>query len=197
MHVNRQAARSAATRERLIAAARPLFAARGFADVGTEEIVRAAGVTRGALYHQFADKQALFAAVVEAVDHEVVGRVLTRAAEADEPIAMLRIALDGWLESATDPEVQRIVLLDAPAVLGIEAWREIAERTARGAVAAALQGAMDAGALAPRPVAALTDVLIGALDEGAMHIARADDPGRARAEVSEILSALLDALRAE
>src|ERR671933_620248 len=100
---------SEATRAALLAAARPLFAARGFADVGTEEIVRAAGVTRGALYHQFADKRELFAAVFEQLEAELAERVAHAAVAsgATDPLAALRAGSEAWLEACTEPEIQR------------------------------------------------------------------------------------------
>src|SRR3954466_12506687 len=110
-------ARSEATRAALVAAARPLFADRGFAGVGTEEIVRAAGVTRGALYHQFRDKRELFAAVFEQLEAELAERVAAAAADAEGPLAARGVGSEAWLEAAVAPDVGRIVLLDGPAVL--------------------------------------------------------------------------------
>lgn len=191
-----KAEQRAATRARLLAAARPLFAARGYTDVGTEEIVRAAGVTRGALYHQFADKRDLFRAVFEEVEGELVARLAAgEAAAAEDPFGALRAGLLTWLAIAGEPEVERIVLLDAPAVLGWLEWREIGERYGLGLVVAALQGAMDSGAIAPQPVRALSHVIIGALDEAALYVARSDDAPVARAEAEEVLERLLDGLR--
>src|SRR5258708_18379577 len=116
--------RSEATRRRLVSAARTLFGARGYAEVGTEEIVRAAGVTRGALYHQFRDKAGLFAAVAEEVEAEIAERIAVgAAAESSEPTDVLRAGARLFLEACAEPEVERIILLDAPAVLGWEAWR--------------------------------------------------------------------------
>ena len=158
MNVKRtkHAERSEATRGALIAAARPLFAERGYAAVGTEEIVRAAGVTRGALYHQFTDKRELFAAVFEQVEADVTQRTARAAVAsgASDPLDVLRVGALGWLEACSEPEVQRIVLLDGPAVLGWAAWREIGMRYALGLVENELQAAVDAGSLAPQPVAA-------------------------------------------
>jgi AcrR family transcriptional regulator len=198
MHVKRTKhdERSEATRGALIAAARALFALRGFAAVGTEEIVRAAGVTRGALYHQFADKRELFAAVFEQLEAELAQRMAKAAAGAPDPLAALRVGSDAWLEAATDPDVGRIVLLDGPAVLGWERWREIGMRHGLGLVEAALQAAMDAGLLAPQPVRPLAHVLIGAVDEAALYVATAEDRPVARAEVGAVLDALLTALAA-
>jgi AcrR family transcriptional regulator len=188
--------RSEATRAALVVAARPLFAARGFAGVGTEEIVRAAGVTRGALYHQFRDKRELFAAVFEQLEAELAQRVSEAAAAsgATEPLAALRVGTHAWLDACTEPAVQRIVLLDAPAVLGSERAREIGLRHSVGLVEAALQAAVDAGQLAPQPVRALAHVLIGAVDEAALYVATAEDQAAARAEVGAVLNRLLGSL---
>ena len=150
---SRKAAQSEATRAKLVRAGRKLFGKRGYAGVGTEEIVRAAGVTRGALYHQFADKRELFAAVFEDTETELIVEAGRNSAGVDDPVEALRRAFLGWLEACSRPAVQRIVLLDAPAVLGWEEWREIGERLGLGATMAALQAGMDAGAIA-RPAGA-------------------------------------------
>jgi len=188
--------RSEATRAALMAAARPLFADRGFAGVGTEEIVRAAGVTRGALYHQFRDKRELFAAIFEQLEGELAQRVGEAAAAsgATEPLAALRVGTDAWLDACTEREVQRIVLLDGPAVLGTERAREIGLRHSVGLVEAALQAAVEAGQLAPQPVRGLAHILIGAVDEAALYVATSDDQVAARAEVGAVLDRLLQTL---
>src|SRR5690242_475963 len=120
-----QPERSAATRGALVAAGRRLWAERGYADVGTPEIAAAAGVTRGAMYHQFADKSALFLAVAEAVEIDVTERLKAYVAaqmpaDAD---AAVHAAVDGWLAVCDEQEVRQILLLDAPAVLGWDAFR--------------------------------------------------------------------------
>ncbi|HMJ32289.1 MAG TPA: TetR/AcrR family transcriptional regulator [Baekduia sp.] len=193
---SKHAQRSKATRDRLVGAGRTLFAARGYAAVGTEEIVRAAGVTRGALYHQFRDKEALFEAVFEEVEGEATRRVAEGAldAAANDPLSALRAGSRRFLEVCTEPEFERIALLDAPAVLGWERWRAIGLRHGLGLVAGVLQAGMDAGAIAPQPVTPLAHLLIGALDEGAMYVARAADRDGARSEVQAILDRLLDGL---
>jgi len=193
---NKQEERSRATRAKLLAAARELFAARGYAGVGTEEIVRAAGVTRGALYHQFRDKEDLFAAVFEEVEAQTTQRVAEEALRADaaDPLAALRAGARTFLAVCTAPDVERIVLLDAPAVLGWERWREIGLRHGLGLVAGTLQAGIDAGAIAAQPVTPLAHLLIGALDEGALYVARAADRTTARAEVEAVVDRLLDGL---
>jgi AcrR family transcriptional regulator len=192
---NKHVERSRATRERLIAHARALFAERGYAAVGTEEIVRAAGVTRGALYHQFRGKEALFEAVVEAVEAETTARVAADAASAGEPLAALRAGAHTFLRICGDPHVERVLLLDAPAVLGWDRWRAIGLRHGLGLVAGVLDAGMQEGDIASQPVEALAHVLIGALDEAAMLVARADDRDAARADVEAVIDRLLDSLR--
>jgi len=184
--------RSEATRRRLVTAARALFGARGYAGVGTEEIVRAAGVTRGALYHQFRDKAGLFAAVAEQVEAEIAERIAAGAAgAAADPVGALRAGARLFLDACAEPEVERIILLDAPAVLGWEAWRDLAGRYGLGLIQLALQSAIDAGAIVPQPVVPLAHVLIGALDECALYVARAGDPAAAREECTAILDRIL------
>jgi AcrR family transcriptional regulator len=184
--------RSEATRQLLVTAARALFGARGYAGVGTEEIVRAAGVTRGALYHQFRDKADLFAAVAEEVEAEIAERIAAGAAgAADDPAGALRAGAQLFLEACAEPEVERIILLDAPAVLGWEAWRDLAGRYGLGLVQLALQSAMDAGAIVPQPVVPLAHVLIGALNECALYVARAEDPPAAREQCAAIFDQIV------
>ena len=199
MNVKRtQAERSEATRAALIAAARPLFAERGYAGVGTEEIVRAAGVTRGALYHHFDGKQELFEAVYVQIEIELSGRIAGGALEAgaDSPLDAMRAGAEMFLQACTEPEAQRIVLIDGPSVLGWDRWREIAAEHGLGLIEASLQAAIDAGAIAAQPVRPLAHVLMGALDEAAMLVGRAEDPERMQAEVGQALDSLIAALSA-
>jgi AcrR family transcriptional regulator len=193
---NRKADQSEATRAALIAAGRELFAERGYADVATEEIVQAAGVTRGALYHHFAGKTELFAAVYEDVERQLVEQIATSAlAAASDPLAALHAGAQAFLDACEDPAVQRIALLDAPSVLGWERWREVGMRYGFGLVQNTVAAAMDAGLIERQPVVALAHLLLGAIDEGAMLIARADDGGSTRAEVGAAVARFLDALR--
>ncbi|MBV9847781.1 MAG: TetR/AcrR family transcriptional regulator [Kutzneria sp.] len=191
-----QTERSETSRAALIAAARTLFAERGYASVSTPEIVAAAGLTRGALYHQFADKTALFQAVVERVEGEVMRRVQHVVGEGGgrDPLAALVSGAEAWLEACADPRVQRIVLIDAPAVLGWAHWREIGHRYGLGLVVATLRHAMDLGLIPDQPVAPLAHALVGAIDEAALYIAAAQEPGPARAEMAAVLRRLVRAL---
>jgi AcrR family transcriptional regulator len=188
-----QADRSASTREALIRAARPLFAEHGFAGVATETIVAAAGVTRGAMYHQFADKTGLFAAVFEAVEVEVTERLATDffAAGETDPVALMRLGASAWLDLCAEPEVQRIVLIEAPAVLGWVRWREIGQRYGLGLVRGMLEGAMAAGRVPEQPLTPLAHLLMGSLDEAALYIAQSADPVVARSEMQTVLDNIL------
>ena len=192
MHVNRQAARSASTRAKLIRAARKLFASKGYANVGTEEIVRRAGVTRGALYHQFAGKEDLFLAVYEQVEQELTERVAATLGDLASPFAALRAGVRFFLEACRAPEVQRIVLIDGPAVLGWERWREVAERYGLGMIEAVVGAAIDAGELEALQPELLAHLLMGALDEAALLVVR--DPAATDA-VAATLERMLDGLR--
>jgi AcrR family transcriptional regulator len=188
-----QAERSAATRGALIDAARRLWSARGYAAVGTPEIAAEAGVTRGAMYHQFADKRDLFLAVAEAVEADVTRRLGERVAAsgASDPAAALRAATHAWLEESQQPEVRRLILLEAPVVLGYAGFREVAVKHGLGLTEQLLQAAVDAGQLREQPVRALAHVLIGALDEAALLIATQPET---RADVQRVLDGLLDGL---
>ena len=185
------------TRAALLAAGRRLFAQHGYAATSTEAVVAAAGVTRGALYYHWADKKALFEAVFEDVERGLVEDLLVQLAGAgDDPVALLRGGVEVFLDACLDPAVQRIVLLDAPAVLGWERYREIEQAYGLGVARAALQAAMDAGALRPLPVEPLAHVLFGGLVEAALYMAAAPDQAAARQEVGAALASLIDGLTA-
>jgi AcrR family transcriptional regulator len=191
---SRKAEQSEATRSALIAAARELFAQRGYAGVGTEEIVRAAGVTRGALYHHFEGKEQLFRAVYEDIEAELVQEIAAGAMSATDPVQALRGGARAWLDACEDPAVQRIALLDGPSVLGWEQWREIGLKYGFGLVEGTLKAAMEAGLIEEQPVRPLAHLVLGAIDEAAMVVARADDDGRTRAEVGEAVERFIDHL---
>jgi AcrR family transcriptional regulator len=191
-----QAERSTATRGALVAAARRLFAERGYAAVGTPEVAAAAGVTRGALYHQFSDKADLFLAVYEQVEQEVTERIgeLVVAAGARDPLEALTAGAEAFLEACAEPDINRIALLDAPAVLGWEQWRAVGLKYGLGLTEAILRAAMDAGRIAEQPLRPLAHVLLGALDEAALYVARAEDPVVAREEMRTVLTGILRGL---
>ncbi|MGO9384329.1 MAG: TetR/AcrR family transcriptional regulator [Mycobacterium sp.] len=190
-----QAERAAETREALIGAARPLFAEHGFSEVALETIVRAAGVTRGALYHHFADKTELFAAVFERIEGEVAARMgeAIAAAGQTDPLEVMRLGAGFWLDACSDPEVQRIVLVDAPAVLGSSRWTEIGNRYN----IALLTSAIETGRIPPQPVEATALTMLGAMREATLYIARSQQHGQARQDAGAVMNRLIDALAAQ
>ena len=181
-----------------MAAGRRLFAAQGFAEVPTDAIAAAAGVTRGALYHQFADKVALFDAVVDAVEADIAGRLAAEAAAAGvtDPVEGMRQAVRAWLDICVEPESHRIALLDGPSVLGWARWREVCQRHVFGLVEAVLIQGMEVGRIRPQPVRALAHVFMGASDEAALYVAEAADRALARAEMIEVLDHLIEGVTA-
>jgi AcrR family transcriptional regulator len=194
-----QAARSAATRDALVAAGRSLFATDGFAAVGAEAIVQAAGLTRGALYHHFADKTELFAAVFEAVEADVIADIATTVAAANptDPIEAMRLGARRWLVACAEPDVCRIAVLDGPAVLGWGRWRAIGEKYGMALTRSLLEDAMAAGRIVRQPVGPLAHVLLGAVRESALYVADAADQETARAEVGAALDGVIVALATE
>ncbi|CAN5686999.1 TetR/AcrR family transcriptional regulator [soil metagenome] len=188
-----QAERTAATRAVLIAAARELFASKGFGEVSTQAIGDAAGVTRGALYHQFADKTELFAAVYEEVEAELVAQIgVTIAAEQPAgTVDAMRLGARVFLDLCAEPDVQRIVLIDAPSVLGWERWRAVGQKYGLGVIEVMLTQAMAEGAIPQQPIRASAHVLLSALDEAALYVSRAEDPDTAREEMYAVCDRII------
>lgn len=191
-----QAERREATRAALVVAGRTLFASRGYDAVGTEELVVAAGVTRGALYHHFDGKRGLFEVVFEEVERDLVGRFSFEEFTGADPFSALVGGIDQFLALSLDLEMQQITLLDGPAVLGWERWHELEARYGLGLIAAGLGAAMDAGQIRELPVDELATSLLGALIEAALMVARAEGPEGARERAAQVLRALLEGLRA-
>lgn len=188
------AERAEETREALIAAARELFGERGYAAVGTEEVVRRARLTRGALYHHFQSKDDLFRAVYEAVERDLVQQIAATAASAEDPVAALRAGAHAFLDACEDPAVRRIALIDAPSVLGWEQWRDIGMKYGLGLVQSTLEAAIEAGSIERQPVRPLAHLILGSIDEAGMLVARADDAGQTKREVTAAIDSYLSAL---
>ncbi|MGB3044468.1 MAG: TetR/AcrR family transcriptional regulator [Xanthobacteraceae bacterium] len=191
-----QADRTAATRTALIEAGRTLFAMHGFAGVGTETLVRKAGVSRGALYHQFGDKTGLFADVLAEIESEVarnLAAVMLAGDQNDFVAAMMR-AVDAWLDACESPQVQRIVLIDGPSVLGWARWREICQLHILGLIEAVLAKGVEDGKLHPLPAKPLAHILLAIADEAALYVHTGRDRIAARAEVVQIFEPLIRAL---
>jgi AcrR family transcriptional regulator len=191
-----QAERTEATRGRLIATARRLFAARGFAATSTEEILSEAAVSRGALYHHFPSKTDLFQATFEQVEDELTAQVLQIAAAGGEtdPMRILQLGFGAFLDQCLNPEVQRIVMLDGPTVLGWDLWHELDERYAFGTIKTVLSLAADTGRIEPATVEPLTHLLLGAIMQAGMVVARSDDPLTAKKAMTETFAGIISAL---
>lgn len=192
---SRQATNSAATRAALLRVARKLFTERGYADTATEEVVRRARVTRGALYHHFQDKQDLFKAVLHEEQMHLAASIKAVAARESDPWRALIAGCHAFLDACLDPAVQQILLIDAPAVLGWEGCREADAMYYLEGVKAAIRGAIEGRLIAPQPVDALARVILGALNEAAMLIAHAEDEEAARRDVSDVVEKLLSGIR--
>jgi AcrR family transcriptional regulator len=180
----------------LMGAARKLFADKGFADVSTQAIVAAAGVTRGALYHQFADKADLFAAVYEEVERDLVADVARQIADEQppDPLEAMRIGARLFLDRCSAPDVQQIVLIDAPAVLGWDRWRAVGMKYGLGVIEGMLAHAIAEGAIPEQPVRPTAHVLLGALDEAALFVSRATNPDQARKEMDAVCDRLISGI---
>jgi AcrR family transcriptional regulator len=191
-----QAERTAATRALLIDAGRQLFADKGFADVSTQAIVTAAGVTRGALYHQFDDKAALFAAVYEEVERDLVADIARQIMEEEppSPLEAMRLGARLFLDRCSAPDVQRIVLIDAPAVLGWDQWRAVGVKYGLGVIEGMLAHAIAEGDVPEQPLRPTAHVLLGALDEAALFVSRASNPDQAREEMDAVCDRLISGI---
>ncbi|MFI7152812.1 TetR/AcrR family transcriptional regulator [Nonomuraea sp. NPDC050022] len=182
------------TRRILVREGRLLFASRGYGAVGLSQIVAAAGVTKGALYHHFGSKADLFRTVLEQVQGEVAETVAATAEVQDDPWEQLVAGCRAFLAACTDPDIQRIMLIDGPAVLGWSEWRALDEAASARHLAEALSGLIEAGIIARQPVAPLTHLLSGAMNEAALWLAGSGDPGDLD-DVWAALSRILQGLR--
>jgi AcrR family transcriptional regulator len=189
-----QAERTEATRTALVGTARRLFAEKGYAATSTEEILGAAGVSRGAMYHHFTDKRALFRATFEAVENDLTARVIGAAATEATPFGQLRNGFAAFLDQCSNPEVQRIVMLDGPTVLGWDTWHEIDERYAFGSIKAVLESAAQQSLIATETVEPLSHLLLGAVMQAGMVVARAPDPEAAKRAMTTTFARLLSVL---
>jgi AcrR family transcriptional regulator len=193
---DRRAERGEATRAAVVRAARELFSKRGYAAVGTNEIVSRARVTRGAMYHHFPTKKDIFRAVYEETEKELLEEFGRRLAKIDDPWEAVVAGMRHFLDACTDPQLAQIGLIDGPSVLGWAEWREIGQRYLLGVTTFALQNAMDAGVLRRADVKQLAHLMIGSLGEAAMVLANAEDPAATRTDVEATLMVMLEGLRA-
>jgi AcrR family transcriptional regulator len=197
-----QADRSRATRAALVATARRLFAERGYADVSATEIVSAAGLTRGALYHHYTDKADLFRAVLVELEIEMYAEIQAAAERVEaqgvtDPITIVAESLDAYLSACERDEIVRIMLTDAPTVLGWRGWRDIENEHGLGLLIEMLEGLIEAGLVARQPVRVLAQLLNSTLIEAALLVADARasaDRAQVRAEVRQGVLALFGGL---
>jgi len=188
------------TRQSLIAAARDAFGTNGFVATTVDEIVRSAGVTKGALYHHFADKDDLFHAVVEDVKADVtavVGAAFLEAAVEPDALDTVTRGCLAFIDAHRDPAVQRITILDARAVLDAEVRRALDARYEVAVIRGALRRAVRLGVINPQPLGPLAHMLAGALTEACALLAEADDDSPVREDVEVIVKRLLEGLRTQ
>ena len=185
------------TTQALLEAARVEFAANGFAQAKTEAIVARAGMTRGALYHHFADKTDLFACVVESMMTEIDLAVSVAAAKETTPFASLCSGIRGYLRECARDDVRRVVLIDGPAVLGWERWRLIDERSAVAATQESVRRCMLEGEIGPTDANALARALLGMVTQAGLEIGRSDNPKQTQRALTKSIGFVLDALNTD
>ena len=197
----KKAEQSEATRAVLLQAARELFTERGYADTGTEDIAQRAGVTRGALYYQFRDKPGLFRAVVEDLNLNISTQIVSamqanQGEETGDPWdRLVNAGREVYLDACLDPAFQRIALIEASAVLGWEEKRAVEEKHGLSIIRGMIQALLEARLIAPQPVEPLAHLILSAITEAAVYIARADDIPAVRKEMDASLERLFSGLR--
>lgn len=192
--MNKNVERGQATRAHLIDVATRLFATHGYDGTSIEAVLAGSGASRGSLYHHFPGKDALFWAVLEDVGARLGGQVTDAMRDARDPVAALRAGCLAWIRLAGDPVVQRIMLIDAPTVLGWQRWRELDEQGPLGEIRAAVAYAADAGSIERRHVDAFAHIVLAAVNEVTLMIAGADDPAAALSAGESAVAEFLDRL---
>lgn len=199
MSESKRALQAVQTRDRLLAAARRRFANQGFAATSTEQVLADTGVTRGALYHHFRDKADLFAAVCEQIQAEsaaaIEAAVVTAAGAGGDSFAVLLAGCDAWLDHLASGEARRILVLEAPTVLGWERWSELDRRHGFALLREGIRAAQEAGSLPAIPTDDLAILLNGAMNSAVMT-ATGPDATTQLAASKAALHTILDALRA-
>jgi AcrR family transcriptional regulator len=195
MRPHTKAEQRAETMRRLISVARTQFTEHGYAQSSTETIVRLAGVTRGALYHHFGNKEGLFRAVVAEVQRDVARRVAQASQAAVHPWDQLLVGCRAFLRASLEPDVQRIMLIDGPATIGWEAWRQMDAENAMRLLEEGIRELVDMRLIEVASVSAATHLLSGAMNEAVLWIARSEQPHEALDETIATLEQLLAGLR--
>jgi len=187
-----KAEQSESTRDAIVKAARKLFAAHGYANTCTEDLVKKVGLTRGALYHHFGDKEGLFRAVAEDVRHEICDRIVAALAAPGDAWEHLRRGCEAFLRACLARDVQQIFILDCPAVLG---WESEKNDECTQLLRAGLQHAVEAGEIEALPIESLTYLVLGAVIQASTAIARAKDQQKALGETITTVTSMLEGLR--
>jgi AcrR family transcriptional regulator len=190
-----QAERRERTRAAIVKAAKRIFGERGFAATTMDDIAASARVAKGALYHHFTSKEALFEAVFEQTSLELVSDLDRISREERDPLAAMAAGTQGYFTACSKGPTGQIILRDGPAVLGWERWREIDAKHFGGKFPRALAAAMDAGVIARQPIEPLARLLLGAVTEAAVAVSAGPDIGKTGADYARAFRALLDALR--
>jgi AcrR family transcriptional regulator len=188
------------TRELIIKTARNLFAKRGFAETSIDDVLRGAGVARGALYHHFRDKEDLFRSVYRRALEEVHAKIVAAASKGDEIWEQLRLGRETYLDSCTDPSIYRILLIDGPGILSQKTRREIQNSLgpafrSGGLLRDSLEALVAAGEARVESFEPLITILGGAFDAAALAIATAEDQRKMRREAGAALNLLIEGLQ--
>ncbi|WP_091371818.1 TetR/AcrR family transcriptional regulator [Actinokineospora alba] len=188
---------SESTRQALVDSAVYLFTKRGYSATSLDVIAKRARVTKGALYHHFSGKQALFEAAFGAVETGVMGRLAEVVAGPGSAWDRAMAGIQAYIKMCMEPSYQRIAIHEGPVVMGWERWREAEEHFSYGIVKAALESLIEAGEIEELPIEVTTRILFGALSSGATIIAGSEDPKRAAAEVGTTITRVLEGLRTQ
>ncbi|HEU5473942.1 MAG TPA: TetR/AcrR family transcriptional regulator [Actinophytocola sp.] len=188
---------SESTRQALVDSAVELFTKNGYAGTSLDAVAKRARVTKGALYHHFDGKQALFEAAFDVVERAAVERLRRAVASAEPAWERAMRGVDSYIKSCLEPSYQRIVVHEGPVVMGWERWRETEEKYSYGLVRTTIEDLMAAGEMVELPLEVTTRILFGALSAGAAVIAGAADPKKAGAEVSRTIVAVMTGMRGQ
>lgn len=188
-------AQGEATQRTLRRQARRMFAQKGYAEVATDELVRRARVTKGALYHHFANKLELYRAVVEDMERDLAGEIQAAAAKHRDPGGRLRAMCRAYLDACSDPSVARVLVLEAPVVLSWRGWCNLAQKYEVAAFKACLREVVAPGSERDEASDTMAQVVLGALHTSARVVATAPDPKAARTQVDATIERLLEGLQ--
>ncbi|MBA8927336.1 AcrR family transcriptional regulator [Kutzneria viridogrisea] len=186
---------SESTRDALVDSAVELFTKRGYAGTSLDEVAKRARVTKGALYHHFSGKQALFEAAFDAVETKAMSRLGEIVSGPGHPWEVAMAGLRGYVRVCLDPSFQRIVVHEAPVVMGWARWREAEEHFSFGMIRSTVQALIETGEIDELPLEVTARLLYGALSAGASMIASAADPRRTSEDVIRSTIRVIEGLR--